>query len=54
MAQLGQVLCDGQENWLSATSRAAQFGNGSTNQQNSGNSHGCFRTNPTAHKSLVK
>src|SRR5437588_154505 len=46
MAQLGQALCDGQENWLSSASGAAPFGNGSTNQQNSAILKVAFKTNP--------
>jgi len=54
MAQLGQALCGGQENWLSSASGAAQFGNGSMNQQNSGNSHACFPNESRGAQSLVK
>jgi len=50
MAQLGQALCAGQENWLSAASGAAPFGNGSTNQQNSAILKVAFQTNPAAHR----
>jgi len=54
MAQLGQALCDGQENWLSAASGAAQFGTDSTNQQHFGNSRGRFPNESRGAQSLVK